>query len=73
VYPILTWLAQTVGVPREAQALIHKRRQFYPYERVPLALNIRKGLSRIHWKHTIGGIAWLPTEGAGVGFIDTKK
>jgi hypothetical protein len=38
-----------------------------------IALNVRKGLSKIHWRQTIGGIAWVPTEGAGVGFIDTKK
>jgi hypothetical protein len=35
-----------------------------------IALNVRKGLSKIHWRQTIGVIAWIPTEGAGVGFIE---
>jgi hypothetical protein len=48
-----------------------------PFGGVILALNVRKGLSRIHRRHTIGVshdeydrcIVWITMEGEGVGFI----
>jgi hypothetical protein len=45
---------------------------YYLKVRGALALNVRKGLSRIHWRHTIGGIAWLLRVGAGIGFIESS-
>jgi hypothetical protein len=39
---------------------------------------VQEGLNRIHWRHMIGAsyderdrcIAWVTTEGAGVGFVE---